>query len=129
METEIERNRLTFEITREIFSKIQNYIEKFKMAALTKNDISVTVRDRAKRTKIWDYKDYNSLITNIFKNSKFYKKKFKMAALTKNAISVTVRNKIKKYFSKIQNFRKKIRNGRLEQKFLSRKQLEIEQSG
>ena len=44
------------------------------MAALTKNGISVTVRDRAKRTKIWDHKGYIILITNIFKNSKFYKK-------------------------------------------------------
>ena len=44
------------------------------MAALTKNAISVTVRDRAKQTKILDHKHYKSLITNIFKNSKFYKK-------------------------------------------------------
>ena len=29
------------------------------MAALTKNVISVTVRDRAKGTKIWDHKGYN----------------------------------------------------------------------
>ena len=44
------------------------------MAALTKNAISVTVSDRATRTKIWDHKSYKhdkSLITNIFKNSKF----------------------------------------------------------
>ena len=41
------------------------------MAALTKNAISVTVRDIAKQTKIWDHKGYKSLITNIFKNSKF----------------------------------------------------------
>ena len=47
------------------------------MAALTKNAMSVTVRDRAKRSKIWDHKVYNSLLTNIFKNSKFYKKKSK----------------------------------------------------
>ena len=33
------------------------------MAALTKNAISVTVRDRAKRTKIWDHKGYLSQIT------------------------------------------------------------------
>ena len=32
------------------------------MAALTKNAISVTVRDRAKRTKIWDHKGYKSQI-------------------------------------------------------------------
>ena len=47
------------------------------MAALTKNAISVTVRHRAKRTKIWDHKGYSSQIINIFKNSKFYKKKSK----------------------------------------------------
>ena len=48
------------------------------MAALTKNAIPVKVRDRAKRTKIWDHKGYKSLIiTNIFKNSKFYKKNSK----------------------------------------------------
>ena len=47
------------------------------MAALTKNAISVTARDRVKRTKIWDHKGHKSLITNIFKNSKFYKKKSK----------------------------------------------------
>ena len=57
--------------------KIQNFIKKFKMAALTKNAISVTVRDRAKRIKIWDLKGYKSQITNIVKNSKFYKKKLK----------------------------------------------------
>ena len=44
------------------------------MAALTKNAISLTERDRAKRTKIWDIKGYNSQITNIFNNSKFKKK-------------------------------------------------------
>ena len=44
------------------------------MAALTKNAISLTVRDRAKQTKIVDHKSYKSLITNIFKNSKFKKK-------------------------------------------------------
>ena len=47
------------------------------MAALTKNAISVAVRDRAQLTKIWDHKGYKTLITNIFKNSKFYKKKSK----------------------------------------------------
>ena len=44
------------------------------MAALTKNAISVTVRDRAKQTKLWDHK---SQITNILKNSKFDKKNSK----------------------------------------------------
>ena len=44
------------------------------MAALTKNAISVTVRDRAKRMKIWEDNSYKRQITNIFKNSKFYKK-------------------------------------------------------
>ena len=34
------------------------------MVALTKNAISVTVKDRAKQTKIWDHKGYKSLITN-----------------------------------------------------------------
>ena len=66
------------------------------MAALTKNAISVTVRDRAKRTKIWDQNGYKRQITNIFKNSKFYKKKIEMAALTKNAISVTGRDRAKR---------------------------------
>ena len=37
------------------------------MAALTKHAISVTVRDRAKRTKSWDHKGYKSQIRNIFK--------------------------------------------------------------
>ena len=45
------------------------------MASLTENAILVTIRDRAKPTKIWDNKGYKSQITNIFKNSKFYKKK------------------------------------------------------
>ena len=44
------------------------------MATLTKNAISVTGRDRAKRTKMLDHKGYKSQIRNIFKNSKFYKK-------------------------------------------------------
>ena len=74
------------------------------MAALTKNAISVTVRDRAKRTKILDIEGYKSQITNIFKNSKFDKQK--MATLTKNAISVTVRNKNKKYFQKFKFYKK-----------------------
>ena len=30
------------------------------MAALTKNAISVPVRDRAKRTKIWDHKGFKT---------------------------------------------------------------------
>ena len=47
------------------------------MADLTKNPILVTLRDRAKRTKIWDHKGYKCQITNIFKNSNFYKKKSK----------------------------------------------------
>ena len=70
------------------------------MAALTKNAISVTVRDRAKGPKFGITRVIRVLITNIFKNSKFYKKELKMAALTTNAISITVRNK--KYFQKIQ---------------------------
>ena len=53
------------------------------MAAFTKNAISVTLRGRAKRTKIWDCKGYQSQITNIFKNSKFYKKKSKWPPLPK----------------------------------------------
>ena len=49
------------------------------MAALTKNAISVMVRDRAKYvTKFGITRDYyKSQIINIFKNSKFYKKKLK----------------------------------------------------
>ena len=35
------------------------------MAALTKNTISITVRDKAKHTKIWDRKGYKSQITNM----------------------------------------------------------------
>ena len=66
-------------------------IKTIPFAALTKNAISVIVRDRAKRTKIWDCKGYRSQITDIFKNSKFYKKKIKMPDLTKNAILVTVK--------------------------------------
>ena len=42
------------------------------MADLTKNVISVMVKDRAKRTKMWDHKGENCQITKIFKNSKFY---------------------------------------------------------
>ena len=38
------------------------------MADLTKNAIWATVRDKAKRTKIWDHKPQESQITNIFKN-------------------------------------------------------------
>ena len=41
------------------------------MAALTKNAFSVSVRDRAKQTKVLDHKGDRSQITNIFKNSKF----------------------------------------------------------
>ena len=44
-------------------------MKNFKMTDLTKNTISETVRDRAKRTKILDHM---SEITKIFKNSKFY---------------------------------------------------------
>ena len=47
------------------------------MALLTRNAISVTVRDRAKWTKNCEHKGYKSPITKIFKNSKFYKKKSK----------------------------------------------------
>ena len=42
------------------------------MAALTKNAISVTVRDRAKRTKIWDHKGYMNQI--FLKIQNFIKK-------------------------------------------------------
>ena len=44
------------------------------MAALTNNAISVTGRDRAKRTKIWDHKGYKSQIRSIFKIPNFIKK-------------------------------------------------------
>ena len=47
------------------------------MATLTENAISVMVRGRAKRTKIWDHKCLKSQTTNIFKKSKFYKNKSK----------------------------------------------------
>ena len=47
------------------------------MADLTNNAILVTVRDRAKLTKICYRRGYKSQITNIFKNSKFKKKKLK----------------------------------------------------
>ena len=62
------------------------------MDTLTKNAISVTGRDRARRTKIWDHKDYKSQIRNIFKNSKFYKKKIQNGRLDQNAISVIATN-------------------------------------
>ena len=45
------------------------------MADLTKNAISVTVRDRAKQTKILDHEGL--LESNIFENSKYYQKKSK----------------------------------------------------
>ena len=48
------------------------------MAAFTKKAISVTMRDRAKQSKIWDHKGYKGILTNIFKNSNL-KKKCKMA--------------------------------------------------
>ena len=47
------------------------------MDDLTKNDILVTVRDRAKQTKIGDHKGYKGEIPNILENSKFYKKNSK----------------------------------------------------
>ena len=59
---------------RNIFKNSKFYKNKVKMAALTKNAISITVRDRAIQTKIGGHRSYNSQITNIFKNSKFYKK-------------------------------------------------------
>ena len=40
------------------------------MAALTKNAILVTGRDRRNRTKILDHKGYKSQIRYIYKNSK-----------------------------------------------------------
>ena len=87
------------------------------MAALTKNAISVKVRDRVKQTKILDHRGYKSQITNIFKNFKIVLKKIKMAALTKNAISVTVRDRAnrtkfdhKVYKSQITNIFKKIQS-------------------
>ena len=45
------------------------------MGALTKNAISVKVRDRATQTTIWDQKGYKTPITNnyIFKNSELKK--------------------------------------------------------
>ena len=50
------------------------------MAALTKNAISETVRDRAKRTKIWDHKGYKSQLRQIFSKIQ----NFIMADLNKN---------------------------------------------
>ena len=58
------------------------------MAVFTNNAISVTARDRAKQTKIWDHNGYKSQRTDIFKNS--------MVDLTKNAISLTVRDRATK---------------------------------
>ena len=40
----------------------------------TKNGISETVRDRVKRTKIWDHKGLKSQMTKSFQNFKFYEK-------------------------------------------------------
>ena len=57
------------------------------MAALTKNAISVTVRDRAKRTKIWDHKGYKSLLRQIFfKNSEFYNGRLKQKCLSQQQL-------------------------------------------
>ena len=60
------------------------------MAALIKSAISVTGKDRAKWTKIWDHKSDKSQLTNILKIPNVIKK-IKMAALAKNAMLVTVR--------------------------------------
>ena len=43
------------------------------MAALTKNAISVTVRDRAKRTRMWDLKGYNMQEHHTLKILYFFK--------------------------------------------------------
>ena len=45
------------------------------MSTLTKNALSVTVRDRAKLTKIWDHKGYKSVIKIFSKIQNFIKKK------------------------------------------------------
>ena len=56
------------------------------MFTLTKNSISVTVRDRAKRTKIWDNKGFKS---QKFKKIQNLIKKIKMVfKILRNAISV-----------------------------------------
>ena len=74
------------------------------MATLTKNAILVTVRDRAKRKKIWDHKGYKSQITNICL-------KIKKAALTNNAILVMVRDRAKQiYIWDHKGFRRQITN-------------------
>ena len=62
---------------------------------MTKNAMSITVRDRAKWTQIWDYKGYKCKITNIFKNSKFDNKN-QNGGLDQNAISVMVRDRAKR---------------------------------
>ena len=61
------------------------------MAALTKNAISETMRDRAKF----------GITRVIFQNKLFYPK-IQNDRLDQNAISVTVRIKNKKYFTKFQ---------------------------
>ena len=53
------------------------------MADLTKNAILVTVRDRAKWTKIWDQKPQESQITNIFKKNQNFVTKIKNGRLDK----------------------------------------------
>ena len=47
------------------------------MADLTKNIISEMVRDRAKRTKIWDHQSNKSQLTKSLKISKFCEKNLK----------------------------------------------------
>ena len=55
------------------------------MADLTKNAISVTVRDRAKRTKIWDHNSYKIQITKFSKILNFIEK-IRNGRLDQNAI-------------------------------------------
>ena len=62
---------------------------------MTKNAISVTVRDRAKLTKVWNHNGNKSIITIFFKNSKFHKQKSKWPPWLKNANLVTVRDEAK----------------------------------
>ena len=64
-----------------IQTKLLDWREFFKKIAKfwsTKNGISETVRDRAKRTKIWDHKGQKSQITKSFKK---IMKNFKMVDL------------------------------------------------
>ena len=82
------------------------------MADQTKSAALVTVRDRAKKTKIWDRNGQNCQITNIFKNIKFKKIQDKKCSVTvsekdQNLGSQGFKESNNQNFLKILNFIKK----------------------